>query len=231
MKEKKSRTVGSAFYGEHGRTISGKDRRFGHHFVDFYNSSLAYGRKKRRRIKRLNCADEIFGHSEEEKGKSHVAGQTGEDKTQIVDVEDQFREETNLKVREAVERLSPLERQFVEYFYFEDKSYREISVLLNKSIRRLERIHHRALGKLRMLLSGYVKTRFKLNPPEQTDLKAQTSCCIICQSPFRQELDELIRAKKDEKTYKSLIRIFKGKYGLKIKTPQVIIGHKKKHMI
>jgi RNA polymerase sigma factor (sigma-70 family) len=200
-----------------------KDRRFGHHFVDFYDSSLAYGRKKRKRIKCLNLADEIFGHSEEET-KNYDAEQTGEDKTQIVDVEDKFREETNLKVREAVERLSPLERQFIEYFYFEDKSYREISVLLNKSIHRLESIHHRALGKLKMLLSNYVKTRFKLNLPEQTD-------CIICKSPFRQELDKLIQAKKEKETYKSLIRIFKEKYGLKIKTPQIIIGHKKKHMV
>jgi hypothetical protein len=41
----------------------------------------------------------------------------------------------------------------------------------------------------------------------------------------------LIQAKKEKETYKSLIRIFKEKYGLKIKTPQVIIGHKKKHMV
>ena len=201
-----------------------KDRRFGHHFVDFYNSSLAYGRKKRKRVKCLNLADEIFGHSDEEEEKNYDAEISDEKRSQVEDDEDPFREETNLKVREAVERLSPLERQFVEYFYFEDKSYREISVLLNKSIHRLESIHHRALGKLKMLLSDYVKTRFKLNIPEETE-------CIICKSPFRQELDKLIRAKKEEETYKSLIRIFKGKYGLKIKTPQVIIGHKKKHMV
>jgi len=201
-----------------------KDKRFGHHFVDFYNSSLSYGRKKRKRIKCLNWADELFGHSDEEEAKNYDAEISDEKRIQVVDDGDPFREETNLKVREAVERLSPLERQFVEYFYFEDKSYREISVIFNKSIHRLERIHHRALGKLKMLLSDYVKTRFKLNLPEQTG-------CIICKSPFRQELDKLIRAKKDKETYKSLIRIFKEKYGLKIKTPQMIIGHKKKHMV
>jgi RNA polymerase sigma factor (sigma-70 family) len=208
-----------------------KDRRFGHHFVDFYNSSLSYGRKKRKRIKCLNWADEIFGHSDEEEAKNYDAEIFDEKRSQVEDDGDPFREETNLKVREAMERLSPLERQFVEHFYFEDKTYREISVILNKSIHRLERIHHRALGKLKMLLFDYVKTRFKLNLPEQKDLKAQTSCCIICKSPFRQELDNLIQAKKEEETYKSIIRIFKEKYGLKIKTPQVIIGHKKKHMV
>jgi RNA polymerase sigma factor (sigma-70 family) len=225
MKDKKSRIAGSA--------SSGKDRRFGHHFVDLYNSSLSYGRKKRRRIRYLNWADEVFGDSEEEFTlkvhpggieKEAIAGLSYEDKRGAEDEEETFREETILKVREAVEKLSLLERQFIEYFYFDDKSYREISVILNKSIRRLERIHNRALGKLKILLSEYVKTRFKLDLPEETE-------CLICKSPFRQKLDKLIKAKKEKKTYKSLIRLFKEKYGLEIKTPQVIIGHKKKHMV
>jgi len=195
-----------------------KDRRFGHHFVDLYNSSLSYGREKRNRIRYLNWATELFGHLDEEIEKKTFADLSDEGNYQVVD------EETNQKVREAVAKLTPLERQFVEYFYFEDKSYREISVILNKKIHKLERIHNRALTKLKMLLSNYVKTRFKLSIPEKTD-------CIICTSPFRQELDRVIRAKKEEETYKSLLRVFKEKYGLDIKTPQVIIGHKKKHMV
>jgi hypothetical protein len=83
---------------------------------------------------------------------------------------------------------------------------------------------------LKMLLSDYVKTRFNLSLPEETDCRIN-SHCIICRSPFRHELDKLIKAKKKEETYKSLIGVFKQKYGLQIKAPQVIIGHKKKHMI
>ena len=195
-----------------------KDGRFGHHFVDFYNSSLSYGRKKRSRIKYSNWAAELFGYSDPEIEKKGIAELSDEDKSQVVD------EETNQKVREAVEKLTPLEREFIEYFYFECKSYKEISLILNKTIRKLERIHNRALTKLKMLLSDYVKTRFKLSIPEETD-------CMICKSPFRRELDKLIKAKKKEETYKSLMRVFKEKYGLEIKTPQVIIGHKKKHMV
>lgn len=216
MKNKKSRTAGSA--------LSGKDRRFGPHFVDFYNSSLAYGRKKRRRIRYLNSADEAFGHSDEEIQKQALSELSSEDNHQGLDIEYPYTEETILKVRDAVRRLPPMERQFVECFYFECKTYREISVILNKSIYKLERIHSQALTKLRMLLSNYVKTRFKFDIPKET-------ACIICKSPFRQELDKLIQAKKEKETYKSLIRIFKEKYRLDIKTPQVIIGHKKKHMI
>lgn len=196
----------------------GKDRRFGHHFVDFYNSSLAYGRKKRNRIRYLNWACELLGCSDEKIEKGGVTELSDEDKTQIID------EETNNKVREAVERLTPSERQFIEYFYFQDKTYREISHLLNKKTHKLEKIHHRALNKLKIRLSEYVKTRFGLDVQKETN-------CMICQSPFRRELDKLIKAKKEEETYKPLMRILNEKYGLEIKSPQVIIGHKKKHMI
>jgi RNA polymerase sigma factor (sigma-70 family) len=201
-----------------------KDRRFGHHFVDFYNSSLSYGRKKTSRIRYLNWATELFGYSDPEIENKVLTELSSEEKSSAVDDVDLLREEIDHKVREAVGKLSPLERQFIEYFYFEYKSYQEVSLILNKTIRKLERIHHRALTKLKILLSDYVKTRFKLSVPEETD-------CMICKSPFRQELDKLIKAKKKEETYKSLIRVFKEKYGLEIKTPQVIIGHKRKHMV
>ncbi|MFQ6031689.1 MAG: RNA polymerase sigma factor [Candidatus Zixiibacteriota bacterium] len=205
-----------------------KDRRFGDHFVDFYNSSLSYGRKKRCRIRYLNWATELLGHSDPEVEKKLITELSQEERSSVIDDGDPSGEETTQKVREAVGNLTPLERQFIEYFYFECKSYQEISLILNKKVHKLERIHNRALGKLKMLLSDYVKTRFKLKLPE--DLKMR-SHCIICKSPFRQELDELIRGKKDEETYKPLMRVFKEKYGLEIKTPQGIIGHKKKHMV
>lgn len=195
-----------------------KDRRLGHHFVEHYCSSLSYGRKKRNRIRYLDWAIEHFGYADPEMEKKGMPELSTEEKSSIVD------EETNLRVREAVGKLTPLEREFIEYFYFECKSYQVISQILNKKIHKLERIHNRALSKLKTLLSDYVEARFNLSTPEETD-------CIICKSPFRHELDKLIQAKKEEETYKSLIRIFKQKYGLDVKTPQVIIGHKKKHMV
>jgi hypothetical protein len=202
----------------------GKDRRFGPHFVDFYNSSLAYGRKKRRRIRSFNSADDAFGQSDEEMEKQALPELSSEGSHQATDIEYPRREEIILMVGEAIKRLLPIERQFVVCFYFEGKNYKEISVILNKAICKLERIHNHALAKLKMLLYDYVKARFKLNIPKKT-------ACIICKSPFRHELDKLIQAKKEKETYKSLIRIFKEKYRLNIKTPQVIIGHKKKHMV
>jgi hypothetical protein len=134
------------------------------------------------------------------------------------------RELLKQEVRRAVKRLSNEERIFIEKFYFEFKSYQEIAGILKKRIYKLERIHRRALDKMHILLSDFVKEHFKLEVSQKTD-------CVICNSPFRQELDELIKRKKKEETYSRLIRTFKQKYGLDIKTPQVIIGHQRKHMV
>jgi hypothetical protein len=177
----------------------------------------------------LSWAIDLFGYPDPE--MEEVTGESSpEESSSSIVYKEMSREETNQRVREAVGRLSPLERQFIEHFYFECKSYNQIALILNRKIYKLERIHYRALNKLRILLSDYVKTRFNLSLPEETDLK-MNSRCIICKSPFRQELDKLIKAKKEGETYRSLIRIFKQKYGLEIKTPQVIIGHKRKHMV
>lgn len=216
--KKKIRQVSESYGSGQAHHKKKKDRRCGHHFVDFYNSSLSYGRKKRSRVRYLNWATELYGCLDEEREKKALAEPCDEDNQPVAD------EQTSQRVREAIGKLSPLERRFIEYFYFEYKSYKEISLILNKKIHKLERIHTRALGKLKMLLSDYVKTRFKLYLPEETN-------CIICKSPFRKELDKLIRAKKKEETYKRLMKVFHEKYGLNIKTPQVIIGHMKKHMV
>jgi len=195
-----------------------KDRRFVNHYVDHYDCSLSYGRKKRGRIRYLNWATELYGCLDEEIEENILQD--------FPDNKESFQrdESINREVREAIEKLSFVEKQFVRLFYFEFKSYQQIARILKKKVYKLERIHQRALGKLRIILADFVKKRFKLNVPIDTD-------CIICNSPFREEMDQLIKNKKEEETYRSLIRIFKQKYGIDIRTPQVIIGHKKKHMI
>ena len=218
MKRKKPRKAGSAQTGGRLTVLSGKDRRFGDHFVDHYNSSLSYGRKKRRRIRSLNWATELYGCSDEEIEEKMLpdfpnSGENFENDESI-----------NREVRKALEKLTPLEKQFIELFYFEFKGYPEIALVLKRKDYKLEWIHKKALDKLRILLADFVKNRFQLDVSQTTD-------CLICQSPFRQKLDELIQNKKEEETYATLIRIFKQRYGIDIKTPQVIIGHRRKHMV
>ena len=195
-----------------------KDRRRGHEFVDDYSSSLSYGRKKRTRIRYVNRITKLFGHLDQEIEQrilgSSTPNQERSEREELID----------RQVRAAVERLLPTEKQFVELFYFQVRTYQEIAGIMKKKTWKLERLHERALGKLRILLTDFVKEQFEFEIPQET-------ACVICSSPFRGELDELIRSKKEEETYSRLIRIFKQKYGIDVKTPQVIIGHKKKHMV
>ncbi|MFH1336591.1 MAG: hypothetical protein ABII96_08740 [Candidatus Zixiibacteriota bacterium] len=187
-----------------------EDQCSGNHFDDDYDDSLSFTQKKRERVYFFKWEIELYGRLDNDLSD---------------DTPNHRREEfINREVRKAVKKLSYEERKFIEKFYFEFKSYQEIAGILKKRIYKLERIHRRALDRLRILLADFVKERFKLVVSQKTD-------CVICNSPFRPELDELIKNKKKEETYSRLIRILKQKYGLDIKTPQVIIGHQRKHMV
>ncbi len=193
-----------------------KGRRFGDQLVDHSRCCLFYGKKKRGRIRYLNWVTEFYG-CWDEKIEGKILPKNSEDNLKE-------NHSPSREVREAVKKLPSAEKRFIELFYFDFKTYQQIAMILKKKIYKLERIHQRALGKLRILLADFVRERFKLDVPENTD-------CIICRSPFRKELDQLIKNKKKEETYARLIKLFKRKYQIDIKTPQVIIGHKKKHMV
>jgi RNA polymerase sigma factor (sigma-70 family) len=195
-----------------------KDRRLGDHSLDHYPCILSPAGSKRGRVSYLNWATELYGYLDRD--LQGIIEQWGQKRDQGPATD----ESINLEVRSAVEKLSPDERRFVELFYFEFRSYREISRKLRKKTYKLERIHARAVEKLRILLGDFVRQRFGLDVPPRTD-------CMICMSPHRRELEQLIRDKTDEETYSRLMRTFRKKHGVKIKTPQVIIGHRKKHMV
>jgi RNA polymerase sigma factor (sigma-70 family) len=187
-----------------------KCKKRGDPFAGNNTDFLSYSQKDKGRMRYIRWAVELYESSIEEVTGSKINRKNEELIAQ--------------EVRKAVEKLSSEERLFIEKFYFEFKSYREISKILNKRVKKLERIHRRALDKLRITLADFVKTRFKLEIPKKID-------CVICRSPFQAEIDMLIKKKKKEETYARLIRTFKRKYGIDIKTPQAIIGHQRKHMV
>jgi len=187
-----------------------RNQHYGNYFGDDNNYSLPLAQKKRERIYFFNWEIELYGCLDNKLFDSEAIRKRKE----LID----------WQVRKAVKKLSKEKRLFIESFYFEFKSYQEIAGILKKRVYKLERIHKRALDKLRILLAHFVKDRFQLEVSQKTD-------CVICNSPFRPELDELIKNKKKEETNARLIRIFSQRYGLEIKTPQVIIGHQNKHMV
>ena len=191
-----------------------KDKRRKDHFVDYYSCSLGYGRKKRRRIRALNWVS----------GKEEPDFALSENELMEKLKEEESKLELEEKVAKALDKLDNVEREFIRCFYFDCLSYNQTSQILNKTKDRLERIHRSALEKLKTCLKDYVSQRYKIKVPS-------VKKCLICSHPSRKELEELIRAKKPEETWKKILRAFKEKYNLEIKTPQILINHQKKHML
>jgi len=191
-----------------------QDRRKKDHFVDYYTCSLGYGRKKRKRIRALNW---VTGKEEPDFASAEI---------ELVEKlkDEESRIELEKKVAKAMDKLDSLEKEFIRYFYFDCLSYNRITQLLDKTKDRLERVHRSALEKLRFCLKDYVSQRYKLIIPQEKR-------CMICSHSSRKELEDLIRAKKKEETWKKILRIFKQKFNLEIKTPQILINHQKKHML
>ncbi len=131
------------------------------------------------------------------------------------------------RVSAALRCLSEDEKEFIERFYYIGQSYRQISEKSGRAVYKLEALHKRAIKKLKKELSPLMAELYNVTfkPAEEGISKA----CPVCQSPHRAEIDRLIRSRDPQGTWQPVIRILKEKYSLKIKTPQVLIGHEKYH--
>ncbi len=126
-------------------------------------------------------------------------------------------------VREAISKLSLSEREFIERYYFQGQSYREISSDCGRKLSRIEGLHRQALARLKKNLAGFTRQQFGI----ESDIGRN---CLICRSADRQKIDRLIMNKNERETWKKIIKILKTKFNILIKTPQVLIGHQKYHM-
>lgn len=125
-------------------------------------------------------------------------------------------------VRTALNKLSPQEREFVERYYFQGESYRQIAKALKKRDCRIESLHRTAMRKLKNYLASFVKEKYGIEIEPDPN-------CAICLSSNRRKIDSLIDAKKISATWKSIIRTLRENYHINIKTPQSLIAHQKYH--
>ena len=128
------------------------------------------------------------------------------------------------RVGEAMAGLTEEEKEFVERFYYIGQGYRKISEKSGRSVYKLEAVHKRALRKLKKTLTPLVRELFDCETEG-----AKEYDCPLCRSPFRKEIDRLINGRDPEGTWRPIIRALKEKYGIKIKTPQILVGHEKYH--
>lgn len=125
-------------------------------------------------------------------------------------------------VKAAMKRLTEEEREFIAHFYFMGESYGEIAERSGREIHKLASLHERAIRKLRRHLIGFVRQRF--------DLAVETASeCPLCQSAERNAIDHLIANRDRTATWKPVIRELERTYKIRVRSPQVIIGHEKYH--
>ncbi len=125
-------------------------------------------------------------------------------------------------VVEALDCLSPEERQVVQNHHFDGLTFREISEESGRAMHSLVALHRRALRRLRRILEPLAERLYGMSYEQEIS-------CPICDSEVCAEVDELIAAKDVRETWAGTIRTLRQKYNIKIRTPQTLIGHEKYH--
>jgi hypothetical protein len=126
-------------------------------------------------------------------------------------------------VRLAITELDENEQEFVARFYYMGETYRQMAEASGRKIYSLEALHRRALKKLRKALAEFVESEFGVA------LEKPRKPCVICDSAHRTQIDALIGARPPDATWRSVMRAIAVEYGIRVATPQMLIGHQKYH--
>jgi hypothetical protein len=150
------------------------------------------------------------------------AGAAGSRSREAEEEKDQRLELIREQVQKALAALSEPEQQFLTDFYFSGCSYESIAARQGRAVYKLESLHRRALRKLRRSLAGLMAREYGvLTEPEHS--------CPICSSPDRREIDQVIHSRNRKQTWGPVMKRLREEFGLKLRSPQTIIGHLKYH--
>ncbi len=122
----------------------------------------------------------------------------------------------------ALGKLDDNECEFIERYYFMGQSFGEIAAMSGRLVHRLEALHRRAVRKLRKNLAPLVAEMFDLRTDSRPD-------CLICQSSERACIDRLIAERDRAGTWRPVMKQIRDDYGVRIRSPQILIGHEKYH--
>ena len=125
-------------------------------------------------------------------------------------------------VKQALQVLTPDEREIVVRLHYMGQTYRELSEKSGRPVYRLESLHRRAMKRLRKELRTLVKELYGIDPPFP-------SGCLICSSPFRDEIDRMISQRDPKRSWRSVLIRLREDFGIRVRSPQTLIGHKKYH--
>ncbi len=125
-------------------------------------------------------------------------------------------------VKDVLERLTDDEREFIIRFHFMGEKYIEIAEKSDRELYSLVSMHNIAIKKLKRYLKQFVKEQFDVAESKQIR-------CLICDSEHKDAIDKLIACKPFNATWKKIIGHVAKRYNIKIKSPQILIGHEKYH--
>ena len=131
--------------------------------------------------------------------------------------------EVDGEVRRAIESLGEEEMEFVIRFYFMGQSYYEISEKSGRAVYKLESLHKRANRRLKSRLRSFMRIKYGIKSKSGKP-------CALCRSPHRDAINGLIAGKKEKSTWKPVMKEIHRQFGIKIRSPQVVIGHLKYHL-
>ncbi len=126
-------------------------------------------------------------------------------------------------VRAALDRLTDEEREFIIRFYFMGQTYQDLSEETGRAEHKLSSLHKNTVRKVRWLLEGFVTDKYGLK-------LGLASTCPLCASKHAAEINELIANRDRTATWRGVIRHLKTRFGIVVRTPQLLIGHEKYHM-
>ncbi len=132
--------------------------------------------------------------------------------------------EVERAVRGALEKLSDFEKDLIERRFLMCQSSQRICGELGISERDLERGLREAQLRLRRLLAPFVQRRFKVGIADERR-------CLICDCVERERAEEIIGSKNQEETWRRVMCELDEHLGLKISSPQMLIGHVKYHVV
>jgi len=126
----------------------------------------------------------------------------------------------NQAVRGALQRLSSTEREVVERFHFCRETCAEIGAALGISEFRVRAILQEARWKLKEHLTPFVQKRYGIS--------REAGNCRICRSENRKAIEEVLKTKTNEETWKKVLRKLQTEFRIRTNA-RSLIRHLNRH--
>jgi hypothetical protein len=126
-------------------------------------------------------------------------------------------------VRQALRQLPQRERRLIELHHFQGDSLVDAAAKLQEDSERIRIVYRSAMRRLRMLLSRFIADEF--------GVKSGTNNCAICSSIHRAEIEEILSHRAEHEGYAKVIAEIAGRFAVRLKSPQTIVGHLKYHIL